>query len=148
MQRGLKALPYSEGYMKPLQGLSWTHVPGLLSERSLGQQGGGGRAEDRETGCEPISIPNLSFQVEVSMMPTCWLNWRASLEQLRITQACVQWGQGREALPFSALGQLHNRLAFKLLPHSRHYASGPGKNLPFLILHNISTFWETHPVCD
>lgn len=53
---------------------------------------------------------------------------------LRILHSSVQRGQGWGDLPFSALGRLHNRLAFKLLAHSTYYASGPGKELGLLDL--------------
>lgn len=105
-----------------------------LLERSLGPLGGGEGAEDWET----TSIPNTSFQVKVSItihLPA-EMGEGDSLECLyplgcvfRIMQARVWVGAGPEALSFSALGQLHSRLAFKLLAHSRHNASGPGREL-------------------
>lgn len=44
-------------------------------------------------------------------------------------------GAGPRGFALSALGPVLNRLAFKLLAHSRADASGPGGSLAFLTLH-------------
>lgn len=113
-----------------------------------GAAAGGGSAGDRETSWETISATNPPFRVEVSMTahPPAEVETRTSepsqLSAQNPAQQCVL-GAGPGDLPLSALGQLHNRLFlnFWLIPDTTPLALG--ENLVSLILHNISTCWET-----